>query len=121
MTFNTSLLSINNISRPNLFCNPVTYSRKVYWLKESYWRKNCLLLPPSIHNAPNTQVFWCDPVIVTTGRIPYAVHIFLRIKESCIKMDSSATATVNSLGICDEIIIFLAFFEIHLSLVLTQH
>jgi hypothetical protein len=44
---------------------------------------------------------------------------FLRIKESRMKIDSSATAIVNPLGLCE--LIILAFFEIYLSLLLMQH
>jgi hypothetical protein len=52
-----------------------------------------------MHNAPNTQVFWCEPLVNTIGRFPLGVHILL-IRASCINMDSSSsTATVKSLGI----------------------
>ena len=50
-------------------------------------------------NAPNTHVFWCEPVATTIGRLPSGTHILLVTNASCMNMDSSSTATVKSLGI----------------------
>ena len=49
-------------------------------------------------SVPNTHVFLCEPVTVTIGRFPSDVHI-LRIRASCMNIDSSSTATVKQSGI----------------------
>ncbi len=77
---------------------------KEYWSQVSYCLNNCL---PSNVIVPNTHVFLCEPVVITIGRFPSGVHIFL-INVSCMNMDSSSTATVKSSGMLE--IISLVFF-----------